>query len=1270
MSKLPQILLDFTSSQPLIKQEWEIYGTEKHNVDYFTKYDATLKKRVLVKKGHGFDAALRYKPEGAPPLDWKFLYYELLVQLHPESVICINVLDKIGKERTLLYSSGILPGLNRWEEFHIPLGKEVSDGTTWYSLVVDLPRHMEQADWPGFVRVNWLSLRGEVALAGIRGCDDENSLIESAIASRYPVPFPILAANDILKPNEHQVDFAIITALEKEAKAVVSRLENYSIQRFEDRDIRTYHCGTVRIQGTDRVYRAVVVLLPSMGEISAATAATDAITLWNPRFVLMIGIAGGIPQDDLDLGDVVVADQVVGYEYGKVTDHESKPYEIKPRDRVYPASALLLDRVRSFWDDSWTQEVNIPRPDNAARPVSKLFVGPIASGNKVIASTEFRQRLKTRWPKLVALEMEGEGLVAAVFDRPQIRHALVIRGICDMADERKSDEWQEYAANAAAAFTVSFLRSGPVDLVQVRPKEVPPPPAPKEFVPPGPEKISIAKLPSTSPDLFGRQKELVMLDAAWEDPRTNIVSLVAWGGVGKTALVNKHLLQMGKDHYRGAERVYGWSFYSQGAAEGKQVSADLFIAKALEWFGDPEMAKSSKSPWDKGERLAELVQKQPTILILDGLEPLLYPPGEMGGRLKDPGLCCLLRSLARHNPGLVIVTTRLPVDDLKEFIGTTVKRIPLEHLSPEAGAAYLAHLGVKGTPRELQQAVGEFEGHALALTLLGSYLAVVYQGDIRQRDKIARLIKERKQGGHARRVMESYERWFQGQPELDILHMMGLFDRPAEGGAIEALRAEPAIPGLTSELQGLSHEDWQYAVEDLRAARLLAGEDPHEPDTLDCHPLVREHFGGKLQESHPDAWQEAHSRLYEYYQSQAKEYPDTLEEMAPLYAAVAHGCQAGRHQAAEYDVYYRRISREYEHFSKRKLGAFGADLAALSGFFDSLWRQPVAGLRESSKSYVLNDAGSCLRALGRLTEAAQPMQASLEAYIAQEKWKFAAIAASNLSGLTLTSGDLAQALATARQSVDLADRSGDAFQRMSKRTTLADALHQIGRLPEAEAAFREAEEMQKEMQPQFPLLYPPQGYLYCDLLLSQGKYQEVQSRVKKFLEWRDPADTLLSIALEQLALGQAYLLEARQQGMDPSTSLRAGLFSQATAHLEQAVDGLREAGTQHELPRGLLARAELRRVTGSLDHARADLEEALSIATRGGMRLHEADCHLEYARLHLACEEKEKAQQSLDKAKSMIEEMGYHRRDSEVAELEEIMNQDSGHGRTRTTRSD
>ncbi len=100
---------------------------------------------------------------------------------------------------------------------------------------------------------------------------------------------------------------------------------------------------------------------------------------------------------------------------------------------------------------------------------------------------------------------------------------------------------------------------------------------------------------------------------------------MAFGGVGKTSLVNKWLLGLAEKDYRGATRVYAESFYSQGAREGGQASADTFIAAALKDFGDPDPTLGS--PWDKGRRLADLMRRERTLLILDGLEPLQYPPG-------------------------------------------------------------------------------------------------------------------------------------------------------------------------------------------------------------------------------------------------------------------------------------------------------------------------------------------------------------------------------------------------------------------------------------------------------------------------------------------------------------------------------------------------------------------------------------------------------------------------------------------------------------------
>jgi tetratricopeptide (TPR) repeat protein len=341
----------------------------------------------------------------------------------------------------------------------------------------------------------------------------------------------------------------------------------------------------------------------------------------------------------------------------------------------------------------------------------------------------------------------------------------------------------------------------------------------------------------------------------------------------------------------------------------------------------------------------------------------------------------------------------------------------------------------------------------------------------------------------------------------------------------------------------------------------------------------------------------------------------------------------------------RRIQRRNEDFNITQLGAIGADLVVTSKFFDSLWDKPVAELAEVGKAYILNNAGYDLRALGRLKEAAQPMQAALEARIALKDWKNAAVQAGNLSELYLTFGDTTPALEYANQSVDLADRSGDAFQRISKRTTLADALYQAGRQSEAKSLFREAEELQKEDQPDYLFLYSLQGFRYCDLLLSQGKYQEVLSLAETALQIAlNGSKNLLDIALNNLSLGRAHLLQALQEGRQD--------FTQAAEHLKQAVDGLRQSGNQDDVPRGLLARAELYRVQGEFEKALRDIEEAMTIAERGEMGLHQADCHLEYARLYLARGKKEDARKCLDIAKEMVDKMEYHRRDKDLKEIE------------------
>jgi hypothetical protein len=742
--------------------------------------------------------------------------------------------------------------------------------------------------------------------------------------------------------------------------------------------------------------------------------------------------------------------------------------------------------------------------------------------------------------------------------------------------------------------------------------------------------------------------------------------------------------------------VFAWSFYSQGTREQLAASSDLFLKEALTFFGDPELAGSAQGAFDKGRRLATLVGERRALLILDGLEPLQYAPtSPTPGELKDQGIAALLKGLAASSHGLCLVTSRYSIPDLRAFWQTTAPEHELARLSKAAGVSLLRKLGVvTGGQDEFEHLVEEVNGHALTLQIMGGFLKKAFHGDIRCRDRVKFEKADAKvQGGHAFRAMAAYVKWMEDESdearrELAILRLMGLFDRPATGDCVAALLAAPAIAGLTEPLVGLAEEDWNSSLDALESAKLLAVHRATGSGTLvslDAHPLLREYFGQGLRATKPEAWRAAHRRLYEHLCATTKEGGEpTVEDLQPLYQAVAHGCQAGLQQEARAKVYQDRIQRGNEHYAPDKLGAWGSEVGAIACFFETPWSRVSPALTEAAQAWLLNGAAFRLRAVGRLTEALEPRRAGLENYIKQESWKNAAATASNLSELELTLGEVAAAVKDAEQSVTYADRSGDAFQRMGKRTTHADALHQAGRRAETAARFREAEQIQAERQPQDPLLYSLAGFRYCDLLLAEAereagkaqgeakqeallvKCRAVSERAAQTLKIAERNHWLLDIALDHLTLGRAALYAAilesrsrREESAPPLPASQPNLASAAT-EIDHAVSGLRRAGVQDYLLRGLLTRAWLRSLTGPAtgpDSAQSDLDEAWEIAERGPMPLFQADIHLYRARLFFRAKPYpwQPPQHDLAEARRLIFKHSYLRRKEELEDAESAL---------------
>ena len=807
-------------------------------------------------------------------------------------------------------------------------------------------------------------------------------------------------------------------------------------------------------------------------------------------------------------------------------------------------------------------------------------------------------------------------------------------------------------------------------------------------------KLAETRLTHAAEKLIGRETELQRLEKAWKDPKQHVLIVRGVGGEGKTSLVVEWVKRLAARDYDGAS-YFDWSFYSQGTRDQTAASSDAFLAAALSFFGGDDgkaFASSAASPRDKAVALLESLRQHRTLLVLDGLEPLQYPPGPLAGRLRDDAMSALLKGLAQRSPGLCVVTTREPVTDLAHLHDSTAPEWELDRLSDATGADLLKSLlepprprgvhQVRSTPAERVEICRAVKGHALTLRLLGGFIHRALRDvrrwrevDYAQADAQYRTNPNHPDAryGHAFTTVAANEHWLaSGGPgaarQLAVLRLLGLFDRPASGASLAALRAPPAIAHLTEPLCGIPDEEWNTTLSELEECKLIAlPQGDAMPHSLDAHPLVREYFARQLREQQPEAWRAAHRRLCEHlYAITTDKKPNpTLEDLQPLYQAVAHGCQAGLQQVACDEVYIARILRREEKYSIHKLGAFGSDLGAVAWFFEKPWSRVSPALTEADQGWMHSAAAFILRALGRLTEALEPMRAGLENYIKQENWKFAAMTAGNLSELELTLGVLvatvlngveaAGAVGDAKQSVTYADRSGDAGQGMINRATHADALHQAGRRPEAEARFREAEQMQAERQPDYPLLYSLPGFRYCDLLLAEAEraaWQRSSRRKEAHSEDRSATGegarehqrlltsaatiescravseraaqtikiaeqnnlSLLTIALDHLTLGRAALYEAVLSTGSPSSFL---LPASALAHIESAVDGLRRAGTLYMLPHALLTRDWQRFLTAPAGSgsAQSDLDEAWEIAERGPMPLFLADIHLHRARL-------------------------------------------------------
>jgi nucleoside phosphorylase len=269
------------------------------------------------------------------------------------------------------------------------------------------------------------------------------------------------------------VDVAIITILEEEYEAVL-RLLKRPRQVVGSAALDNQHAwvvGEIDPPESPVPYTVVLAMSPRAGTNAAVIVTKNTLQAFDPRCVLVVGVAGGL--GDLNLGDVVVADRICAYEYGKIDRGFHARHDL---DGPTDAALVSAARTLAMRHPGWYRELDHPQELRRFSP--RILVGHVASGDKVVddpTDAFFASIMRSR-RKLRAIEMEGAGAAAAIQDVREMQRGAsfgMIRGICDLpraggsqpgrrpgqsAQTETRDSWKIPAAAAAAAAAVQLIR--------------------------------------------------------------------------------------------------------------------------------------------------------------------------------------------------------------------------------------------------------------------------------------------------------------------------------------------------------------------------------------------------------------------------------------------------------------------------------------------------------------------------------------------------------------------------------------------------------------------------------------------------------------------------------------------------------------------------------------------------------------------------------------------------------------------------------------------
>jgi hypothetical protein len=721
----------------------------------------------------------------------------------------------------------------------------------------------------------------------------------------------------------------------------------------------------------------------------------------------------------------------------------------------------------------------------------------------------------------------------------------------------------------------------------------------------------------------GREDLLAEITQDWIDPTRLITGLIGFGGEGKTSLARRWVTDLRKnrlpqDAPLKPDGIFWWGFYERN-------SVDEFFEAALNYLGGGQVDLSTlPSANARANFLAAMLRGKRYLFILDGFEVMQHEKGDEYAQIKSADLYEFLTYFAAGgHESFCLITSRAPLMDLIEFVSYTNRNV--DRLSDTDGRALLQKIGVQGTEAQLDRIVSDWDGHALTLSLLGSYLVDRYQGDILHLSDIPLPQSDEDCYQRLQRVLRRYNDHLTEAEQL-FLKIFSAFRLPLQQSAFKQVFRNKTQP-LTAPLGQLDPPTFKSVLQNLQKYRILRF-NPHTK-YYKLHPLVRNHYCELLQEQHTPQLKALYRSIKDYYldQSGSPLPTPTLDSLVPLLEVVHYVCEIEAYDTA-WQIYWERISQRNRYVLIAILCAYETTIATLQEFFPNGNTELDPLVTSAQAKYlILEEIGICWAGLGYLNSARLFYERAKAVALNARNWEKASLIYQRLSELHVFRGELDEAETAAKESFDYASRAKNSWTQMEALVHQAIAADLQGDHDTADSLFQKAEARQQKMQNDSRPLFSWRGIAYANFLNRADRLGHAQTVAQENLQICQEKGWLNLVGKANRTLGDI--------------SFSSGRESSAGGYYDQAVKIARSTPRFDALIEALSSRGQWAARQGDFKTARNDLSEALRCAKINSYRLYEADVRVGLAWLHYGEQNFDAARSEATQAQQMSQEMGY-----------------------------